>query len=220
MTDSLASYLTQRAAVLGLTSTALCSAAGISRQTLHTLLHASDKLPAMQTMLALANALPVHPIRLMQLLCDDHPALFSPPRRKRLQGDASAFVRDVTYPDGEFVLPGQRFTKTREVQNVGHVVWDGRLLQCLDEEIVVYSRCGKTLHRAQGLQPAAPCIAIPTTQPGELVQLRVEFTAPLLPGTVLSYWKTIFADGTPSFPDAAGLWVKVVIISMDAAAIG
>ena len=217
MNDTLASYVTQRAAVLGLSSTALCSAAGISRQTLHTLLHAADKVPAMPTLLALANALQVHPIRLMQLLCDDHPELYAPPRRKRLQGDASAFVRDVSYPDGDLVLPGQRFTKTWEVQNVGHVVWQGRLLQCVDEEIVVYSRRGETLHLAQGLLPSAASIAIPTTQPGELVQLQAEFTAPHLPGTVLSYWKTTFADGTLCFPDATGLWVKVVITSMAAA---
>lgn len=217
MSETLANYVTQRAATLGLSNSALCRTARISRQTLHTLLHAPNKLPALPTLLTLSQALQVHPMRLVQLVCNDNPELFAPPRRKRLHGDASAFVRDATYPDGELVLPGQRFTKIWEIQNVGHVVWEGRLLQCVDEEIVVYSRSGETLHLAQSLQPAVSRIAIPTTAPGALVQLQAEFIAPLLPGTVLSYWKSTFADGTPCFPDAAGLWVKVLVTSLTAA---
>lgn len=214
MNETLASYVIQRTAALGLSGSALCRTAQISRQTLHTLLNAPDKMPTLPTLLALANALQVHPVRLVQLVCNDNPELFAPPRRKRLRGDASAFVRDVTYPDGELVLPGQRFTKTWEMQNVGHVVWEGRLLQCMDEEIVVYSRSGETLHLAQSLRPAVSRVAIPTTGPGGVVQLQVELTAPVLPGTVLSYWKSTFADGTPCFPGAAGVWVKVVVTSL------
>ena len=217
MKETLDSYVRSRAQALGLSQTALCRLAGISRQTLHTLTSDSHKLPSMQTMLALAQALQVHPIRLLQLLCEDHPELIAPPRRRRQRGDQSAFVRDVTYPDGELVLPGQCFVKTWEVQNVGQVVWDKRYLQCMDDEIVVYSRSGDVMHLAQNLKPSVARIPVPLTRPGETVQLSVEFTAPALPCTVVSYWKTTFADGSPCIPNARGLWVKVVVTSLAAA---
>lgn len=218
MKETLEGYVRSRALVLGLSQSELCRQAGISRQTLHTLSHEPQKLPTLQTLLAIANALQVHPIRLLQLLCDDHPELITPPRRQRRRGDQSAFVRDVTYPDGELVLPGQRFVKTWEVQNVGSVVWENRFLQCMDDEVVVYTRAGDVLQLGQSLKAAVTRIPIPTTHPGETVQLSAEFTAPSLPCTVLSYWKSVFADGMPCIPNATGIWVKVVVTSLAAAA--
>ena len=62
MNETLASYVIQRTAALGLSGSALCRTAQISRQTLHTLLNAPDKMPTLPTLLALANALQVHPV--------------------------------------------------------------------------------------------------------------------------------------------------------------
>lgn len=221
MKETLENYVRSRANALGLSQTELCRQAGISRQTLHTLntlTTEKQKLPTLQTLLALAKALQVHPIRLLHLLCDDHPELITPPRRQRPRGDQSAFVRDVTYPDGDLVLPGQRFTKTWELQNVGQVVWVDRHLQCMDEDIVVYMRSGEQLHLAQSLVPAVPRIPVPTTPPGQTVQLSVEFMAPSMPCTVMSYWKSVFADGTPCISTGSGVWVKVVVTSLATAA--
>ncbi len=216
MKETLDSYVRGRAKALGLTQTELCRQARISRQTLHSLSGEHQQLPTLQTLLALAKALQVHPLRLLQLLCDDHPELVAAPRHHRPRGDQSAFVRDVTYPDGELVLPGQHFVKTWEVQNVGQVVWEDRYLQCMDDEIVVYTRSGEQLLLAQSLKPKVSRIAVPTTPPGQSVQLSVAFTAPALPCTVMSYWKSFFADGTPCLPQASGLWVKVVVTSLAA----
>ena len=87
----------------------------------------------------------------------------------------------------------------------------------MDEEMVVYSRSGEILRLAQPLQPVVPQVPVPTTQPGETVQLSVEFTAPNSPGTVLSYWKMVFADGALCYPAARGVWVKVLVTALAAA---
>jgi hypothetical protein len=55
---------------------------------------------------------------------------------------------------------------------------------------------------------------VPTTAPGATLQLSMDFTAPQQPGTVLSYWKSVFADGALCFPDSAGLWVKVRVSTL------
>ncbi|BDT69782.1 hypothetical protein os1_39740 [Comamonadaceae bacterium OS-1] len=208
MQETLDGWMRQRARELGLNLSALCKQAGIGRQTLYDLACIPDKLPSMQTVVALADVLQVHPLRILHLVFDTVP-IKPAVKRAQQQGDRSAFVRDVTAPDGALVLPGQRFTKTWELQNAGNVPWQGRFLQCMDEEVVVATRTGETLHLAHNLVPASSRIAVPTTAPGATVQLSVEFTAPQPPGTVLSYWKSVFADGTLCFPDSVGVWVKV-----------
>lgn len=198
----------KRARELGLNLSVLCKQAGIGRQTLYDLARIPDKLPSMHTVVALADVLQVHPLRILHLVFDAVP-IKTAVKRAHQQSDLSAFVRDVTAPDGALMLPGQRFTKTWELQNAGRVPWEGRFLQCMDEEIVVATRTGEALHLADNLVPTSTRIPIPTTAPEATVQLSVEFTAPQSPGTVLSYWKSVFADGTLCFPDSVGVWAKV-----------
>ncbi len=211
--ETVASYVLKRLNSLALTQAQLCKRAGMSRQTLHSLLHAPHKLPALQTVFALASGLNVHPIKLLQLLCDDQIRRFGAPP-PRLRGDRTAYVRDATYPDGELVLPGQRFTKIWEIQNVGTVAWRDRYLQCMDEEIVVYARSGETLRIAQTLEPVVQRVPLAPTPPGGVVQVAVEFIAPLVAGTVLSYWKMAFEDGRLCFPKTHGVWAKVHVTSL------
>lgn len=208
MTESLGSYVRGRVKELGLSVTDVCKRAKLSRQTFYTLDGTGEKLPTLTTIIALADVLRVHPLRLFHLVLSNMPEC-QPAVLRRHPGDQSAFVRDVNFADGELVLPGQRFTKTWELQNVGKVPWEGRFLQCLDEEVVVTTRCGEELRIAQNLIPAQARVPVPFTEPGQLVQVSAEFTAPQAPGTVLSYWKSVFADGTLCFPKARGLWVKV-----------
>lgn len=219
MQETLSSYVDARTKALGLSQLELCRRAGISRQTLHSMLASTGRLPSLQSVMALAGGLRVHPIRLLQLICDDHVPSGLPEHAQALRGDQSAFVRDVSFADGEIVRPGQRFTKIWEMQNVGQVAWTDRYMHCMDEELVVQLRSGETLRMAQNLTPAVCRFPVPTTLPGETVQLSVEFTAPLIPGTVLSYWKSHHADGSLCFPGASGLWVKVQVLAMTPASV-
>ena len=214
--ETIDSYVRARTRELGLNQAELARRAQISRQTLHTLCQSGAKLPNLSTVVALAGVLEVHPMRLLHLLFDA--ASMHPRARRTNRGDRSAFVRDVTYADGELVLPGDRFTKTWELQNVGSVPWEDRFLECQDEELLVYQRSGQAMHLAPNLIPAAQRVPVPLTLPGEKVELSMQFTAPDAPATVLSYWKMTFAGGSFCFPPARGVWVKVRVSSLAHAA--
>ena len=218
MKETLDSYIRQRCAELGMTQSELSRLTGVSRQTLLSLAQVPDKMPSLQTLVCLAEALKVHPLRLVHLVIDEAPQ-HRAVAMQRSHNDQSVFVRDVTFEDGAQVRPGQRFVKTWELQNVGKEPWEGRFLQCMDEEIVVYTRTGETLQLAHNLRPTQTRVAVPTTLPGDLVQVSVEFTAPEPPGTVLSYGKSAFADGSLCFPKSRGVWVKVQVTSLSPGAI-
>lgn len=216
--ESFDSYVRSRARGLDLSLSELCRQAGMSRQTLYTLGEPGAKLPNLNTGVALAGALEVHPMRLLHLLFDAAPV--HPRARSENKRDRSAFVRDVTYADGELVLPGDCFTKIWELQNVGTVPWEGRFLDCQDEDLLSYQRTGETLHLAPNLMPVATRVAVPGTAPGDKVAISVQFTAPDAPATVLSYWKMAFADGSLCFPEARGVWVKVRVSTLARSAAG
>jgi hypothetical protein len=196
----------------------------MSRQTLHSIglpLNEGGRLPDIETVVKLAVELGVHPIQLFHLVFEDYrlPAKFE--REHRERGDRSIFLSDVTIPDGTVVSPSARFTKTWEVQNVGTVPWEGRVLRCMDEELVV-SRRGSAgddqpVRVTDRLRPAQPSIPVPYTEPGGIVRMSVDFEAPRLPGTCVSYWKSFFPDGTLCFPESVGLTCKVRVLSMTAA---
>jgi transcriptional regulator with XRE-family HTH domain len=216
MTETLESCIRTRAQALGISSSEMCRRAKLSRQTLHNLTSGnSGKLPSLQTIVALARVLHIHPMRLLQLVFDEHPSsaatrLHDPCR----SADQSAFVRDVSFADGDLVLPGQRFTKIWELQNVGSATWQDRFMQCQDEDLVVLTRDGRVVPVTENLRPNASLVAVPPTEPGQTVQISIEFTAPQIPGTFMSYWKSVFADGTLCFPQAQGLSVKVRVSTL------
>jgi DNA-binding phage protein len=212
MKESLDSYIRNRTNELGLNLTEVCRRAKISRQTLYTLNQVPHKLPALQTVVSLAEVLHVHPLRLLQLVFDELP-LTAQVKQKQARGDHSAFVQE-TIPDGTMVLYGERFTKEWQLQNVGRVPWEGRFLQCMDEEIVVFTRMGESLKIAEKLKPDVMRIAVPSTAPGCTVKLTVNFTAPNMPGNFLSYWKSVFEDGSLCFPKSQGLSVMVRVSTM------
>lgn len=113
--------------------------------------------------------------------------------------DDSAFVGDISVPNGRMVGTGERFTKTWEIENTGLTVWKDRSLR---EE-----NAG-----ASGLVPDSPQVYIPKTRPGERVRVSVTFTTPEYPATCESYWKMVDQCGAYCFPHKVGLncCVKVV----------
>ncbi len=207
MTESLDSYIRHRANALGMNVSQVCRAANISRQSFYALSEVPNKLPDIKTLVSLADVLQVHPLRLLHLVFDKVPVHHS--AKSSVRGDRTAFVADVTFPDGALVLPNQTFTKTWDIQNVGKVPWKNRFLQCMDDEIVVSTRTGELLTLAPNLVPHALRVPVPYTKPGDIARISVQFTAPKLPMTVLSYWKSVFEDGSLCFPKATGLWCKV-----------
>ena len=207
-------YVRQRADEQNLSLAELAKRAGKSRQTIYALSEAHSRLPELQTLVDLALVLSVHPLRLINLVFEDYRLPVRHVRAHQDRGDKSLFLADITIPDGTVVAAGSTFTKVWEVHNSGTVAWENRHLRCMDEEIVVYSRSGETLKVTQGLKPAADRIQVPFTPPGGTVQVSMDFQAPTLPSTCVSYWKSCFEDGSFCFPDAVGLSVKVRVLAM------
>lgn len=92
------------------------------------------------------------------------------------------FVKDVTIPDGSVYLPGENFTKTWRLKNIGTCAWT------TDTRVVFVS----------GAQMSGPvAAALPGyVAPGQTVDVSVTLTAPSKAGDYVGYWMLRGPDGT------------------------
>jgi hypothetical protein len=104
---------------------------------------------------------------------------------------------DVNYPDNTAVAPGESFTKTWLIKNIGSCSWgEGYRL--------VFSYGERMSGEAVPLEAAIP--------PGQEVEVSVTFTAPDLAGTYFSSWTMQNALGIPFLGnDNKSLYVQVVV---------
>ena len=116
--------------------------------------------------------------------------------------DASRFVRDVEFVDGTVVAPGERFRKIWEIQNTGGITWERRYLE----------RVGAL--KGPGLIKSTKRVPIPTTRPGEVVQLTVELEAPKTEGTSTAGFKMTDQEGNLCFADRypEGIFVTANVV--------
>ena len=107
------------------------------------------------------------------------------------------FVRDVTYPDGTYVMPGSSFVKTWRLRNVGTQAWN------TDTKLVFIA----------GDPMAAVGTNIPYyVAPGNTVDISIRMTAPTYGGTVSGQWMLQSPDGTIFGVGCNGqtpIWVSV-----------
>jgi hypothetical protein len=89
--------------------------------------------------------------------------------------DAAQFIADVTIPDGTRMNPGEVFTKTWRLRNIGTCTWDTRYAMVF----------------ASGESMGAPAaVNLPgSVPPNATVDLSVELRAPNAPGTYYSNWR-------------------------------
>jgi transcriptional regulator with XRE-family HTH domain len=213
--DSLREYLEDRRQELGLTMKDVAKRAKISRQALYKLLKGSAKEARLSTLIQLAKAVEVHPIQMLrQIFWEIKP----PPSRleSKYPGDYSGFVEDVTIPDNETVTAGSVFEKIWRINNLGSFVWENRRLVCDDEELMVFRKHGDNLEPLEkiDLVPLEREVPIPTTKPGETVDISVTFQAPIYPCTTISYWKMVDAEGDECFPQLRGLNCRVRVVAI------
>jgi hypothetical protein len=108
--------------------------------------------------------------------------------------DSLEFVADVNIPDNTNMAPGQDFLKTWRVKNTGSCPWGaGYELVYAD---YVFEMDGQP-------QPLTEVV-----QPGQEVEVSVQFTAPSEIGEYLSAWQMQNPAGV-TFPEA--IFVKIIV---------
>ena len=95
--------------------------------------------------------------------------------------DIAQFITDVTIPDGTVLTPGQAFTKTWRIKNVGTCSWT-------PSYAVVFSS-GNSMNG-----PATQALT-GNVNPGQTVDISINLTAPSTPGDYTGYWKLRNAAG-------------------------
>lgn len=114
------------------------------------------------------------------------------------------FVRDVSVSDGSLMVPGQAFSKTWRLRNIGSCAWTRN-----------YSLVFVSGDRMQ----ARSAYALPgVVQPGDSIDLTADFIAPSSGGNYRGYWMLSNASGrTFGFGPTAQtpFWVDVTVRSTE-----
>lgn len=108
--------------------------------------------------------------------------------------DSLDYVADVNIPDGTIMSPGQDFVKTWRVKNTGSCPWGA------DYELVYADYAFEMNGQFQPLTSVV--------QPGDEVEISVQFKAPDEVGEYLSAWQMANPRGV-TFPEA--VFVKIVV---------
>lgn len=93
---------------------------------------------------------------------------------------ASAFIADVTIPDGTVIAPGATFVKTWAIQNTGTCTWGGGY-----NAVFV----GGETFSASSPQPISPA------NPGDVINISITMVAPTTPGQRSSVWQLQASNG-------------------------
>jgi Ig-like domain-containing protein len=109
--------------------------------------------------------------------------------------DVMGFVEDVNIPDDTTMSPGQDFVKTWKVKNNGSCTW-GEGYELVYADYADGDLSGQ-------FQPITQVV-----QPGQEVELSVQFTAPDQVGQYLSAWQMANPSGI-TFPEA--VYVKIIV---------
>jgi hypothetical protein len=108
--------------------------------------------------------------------------------------DSLEYVADVNVPDGTTMSPGQDFVKTWRVKNTGSCTWDSGYK-------LVYAEYANKM--SGQWQPLTQVV-----QPGQEVEVSVQFKAPAQTGEYVSAWQMANPKGI-TFPEA--IYVKILV---------
>jgi hypothetical protein len=93
--------------------------------------------------------------------------------------DKAQFISDITIPDGTTMTPGQAFTKTWRIKNIGTCTWAGYSL---------------VFDSGDAMNGAASS-AIANTPPGGTVDISINLVAPATVGNYRGYWRIRSTSG-------------------------
>jgi hypothetical protein len=132
----------------------------------------------------------------------DTPALTS--TNTPIPCNLASFVTDITYPDNTHVVPNQVFVKTWRIRNVGSCSWNSSYLLIFDHGNGLGVNTGYT-------QPLTTSVV----NPGQMVDLTVNMTAPGATGTYTGYWRMRDPGGVLFGITRAGgtFLVKIIVVA-------
>ncbi|NUR83094.1 MAG: hypothetical protein HOY71_03295, partial [Nonomuraea sp.] len=115
------------------------------------------------------------------------------------EGDAAAFIADVTLPDCSHVGGGTTVTKVWRFRNAGTVAWKGY-----------------ALHRVEPTGRPDQCqtdadVPIADARPGETVDVKTVITTPDQPGLCYVRFKMVDAAGAVAFPGKRPVNFQVIV---------
>jgi predicted small lipoprotein YifL len=113
----------------------------------------------------------------------------------------NAATIDVTVPDNTVMSPGQVFTKTWRLRNLGTCTWNSSYQMVFDHG----DQMGVASSYSQPLTAGS-------VAPGKEVDVSVSLTAPMTPGTYTGYWR--FRDPSNVYFGIGGTGAWVVIIKV------
>lgn len=194
---------------------------GMSRGTFYALLDPKSE-PKLNQLIALSHIMKVNPCFLLRLKYQEFDfAKFSSQSNptstsdfamiQTKELDASGFV-DETLPDGSIIMAGSVFEKSWTIQNLGKLIWEDRVLVCLDDELPVdyFDRQDAKYH----LIAMQRAVDIAKTPPNQTVTIKVTLIALSIPGRYISYWKMQDKQGNLCFPDGFGLSLSVKVCAL------
>jgi hypothetical protein len=116
----------------------------------------------------------------------------------------ASFVTDVTYPDNTHVAPNQAFVKTWRIRNDGTCSWNSSYLLIFDHG----DGLGVTSGYTQSLTSSV-------VNPGQMLDVTVNLTAPAASGTYTGYWRMRDPGGVLFGITPAGgtFLVKVIVVA-------
>lgn len=130
------------------------------------------------------------------------PTATQEPSKTPLPCNAAEFVKDVTIPDGKNFSPGESFTKTWRLENVGTCAWTS----------------GYDLVFAGGDAmdgPSAQQLTTDPVEPGETVDISVDLTAPDSAGVYRGNWE-LRESGGETFgienSSSGVFWVEIEVV--------
>lgn len=89
--------------------------------------------------------------------------------------DKAKFISDVTIPDGTAFAPGESFTKTWRVQNIGDCTWTADYALVFDA--------------GEQMSGASPQLLMGSIGPGDKVDISVDLVAPNTTGNYVGNWQ-------------------------------
>lgn len=113
--------------------------------------------------------------------------------------DRATFIKE-TYPDYSSVAPGEKFTKTWDIKNIGSNTWSTN-----------YKLVVAATPQNDSLGSPAEVNFEQDVSPGESVTLSIPLAAPITPGTYSVYWKLQNDRGQAFGVDGDRVWVTIMV---------